>query len=149
MGPDLWGLLSVSMQLKRSRRRPEECASPAGAIPGLTADTSQMDPVASVQDGMFGERYLILTDHKKDSLSTCEGIEGRGKKGFSCIFFLFFLWTFFPTLVCNTQGCFLNYTAVIHNDKVDLAPFATDRGGFCSVSSHCEISPGTFIFQLQ
>lgn len=90
MGPDLWGLLSVSMQLKRSRRRPEECASPAGAIPGLTADTSQMDPVASVQDGMFGERYLILTDHKKDSLSTCEGIEGRGKKGFSCIFFSLF-----------------------------------------------------------
>lgn len=113
MGPDLWGLLSVSMQLKRSRRRPEECASPVGAIPGLTADTSQMDPVASVQDGMFGERYLILTDHKKDSLSTCEGIEGRGKKGFSCIFFLFPLDIFsysslsytrlFPELHCRNS----------------------------------------------
>lgn len=101
------------MQLKRSRRRPEECASPAGAIPGLTADTSQMDPVASVQDGMFGERYLILTDHKKDSLSTCEGIEGRGKKGFSCIFFLFPLDIFsysslsytrlFPELHCRNS----------------------------------------------
>lgn len=50
-GPDLWGLLSVSVQLKRSRGRPEECESPVGAISGLTADTSQMDPVASVQDG--------------------------------------------------------------------------------------------------
>lgn len=39
-GPDLWGLLSVSVQLKRSRRRPEECVGPAGAISGLTADTS-------------------------------------------------------------------------------------------------------------
>lgn len=38
--------------------------SPVGAISGLTADTSQMDPVASVQDGMFGGRYLLLTDHK-------------------------------------------------------------------------------------
>lgn len=63
-GPDLWGLLSVSVQLKRSRRRPEERVSPVGAISRLTADTSQMDPVASVQDGMFGERYLLLTDHK-------------------------------------------------------------------------------------
>lgn len=52
-GPDLLGLLSVSVQLKRSRRRPEECASPVGAISGLTA--SQMDPVASVQDGMIGD----------------------------------------------------------------------------------------------
>lgn len=98
MGPDLWGLLSVSMQLKRSRRRPEECASPAGAIPGLTADTSQMDPMASVQDGMFGERYLILTDHKKDSLSTCEGIEGRGKKAFLAFFFSFSSGHFFLLL---------------------------------------------------
>lgn len=137
LGPDLWGLLSVSVQLKRSHRRPEECASPAGAISGLTADTSQMDPVASVQDSMFGESYLILTDHKKNSLSTC------GAK--ALIFPPPLLWTFF----CHTQGCSLNYKSVIHNDKVDLAPFATDRGEFCSVSSHCEISPGTFIFQLQ
>lgn len=57
-GPDLWGLLSASVRLKRSRRRPEECASPQGAISGLTADTSQMDPVASVQDGVFGERGI-------------------------------------------------------------------------------------------
>lgn len=32
--------------------------SPVGAISGLTADTSQMDLVASVQDGMFGERDI-------------------------------------------------------------------------------------------
>lgn len=63
-GPDLRGLLSVSVQLKRSHRRPEECVSPVGAVSGLTADTSQMDPVASVQGDMFGERYLLLTDHK-------------------------------------------------------------------------------------
>lgn len=50
--------------------------SPAGAISGLTADTSQMDPVASVQGGMFGERdicYLHI-------ISTSQAREG--KKGF-------------------------------------------------------------------
>lgn len=60
----MWGLLTVSVQLKRSHGRPEECVNPRGAISGLTADTSQMDPVASVQDGMFEERYLLLTDQK-------------------------------------------------------------------------------------
>lgn len=67
-GPDLQGLLSVSVKLKRSHRRPEEYASPRGAISGLTADTLQMDPVASVQNSMFRERYLLLTDQKKYSL---------------------------------------------------------------------------------
>lgn len=46
LGPDLCGLLSVSVQLKRSHRKPEEAVSPVGAISGLTADTSQTDPVA-------------------------------------------------------------------------------------------------------
>lgn len=32
--------------------------SPMGAISGLTGDTLQMDPVASVQDGMFGKRDI-------------------------------------------------------------------------------------------
>ena len=73
-GPDLLGLLSVSVQLKRSPRRPKECASPMGAISELTADRSQMDPVASVQDSMFGEGYLLLTDQKKSLL--------KGKKPF-------------------------------------------------------------------
>lgn len=52
-GPDLWGLLSVSVQLKRSHRMHKERVSPVGAISGLTADTSQMDPVASVWNGTF------------------------------------------------------------------------------------------------
>lgn len=112
-GAGLWGLLSVSVKLKRSHRRPEQHVGPVGAISGLTADTSEMDRVASVQ-----EKDLLLTDQKKSSLRRGGG---RGKKPF-----LLFL---------------LNYSSVIHNDKVDLAPFSTDRGGFCSVSSHCEIIP--------
>ena len=77
-GPDLQGLLSVSVKLKRSRRRPEEYVSPPGAISGLTADTLQMDPVASVQRGMFRERYPLLTDQKKYSLR-------EGAKSSSCL----------------------------------------------------------------
>lgn len=110
------GLLSVSVQLKRSHRRPEERVRPVGAISGLTADTSQMDPVASVQ-----EKDLLLTDQKKSLLR-----RRRGGKTFSSPF-------------SHSQGRLLNYSSVIRSDKVDLAPFSTDRGGFCSGSSHCEI----------
>lgn len=49
-------LLSVSLQLKRSRRKPEERVGPAGAISALTADASQMDPVAL----MLGKDILNL-----------------------------------------------------------------------------------------
>lgn len=119
-GPDLWGLLSVSVQLKRSRRRPKERVSPVGAISGLTADTSQMDPVASVQDSVFGERYLLLTDQKKPLLRG----EGRGGQ-----LFLLFSEHIFDSFFSHPQGRFLNYIAVIHNDKVDIVPFSTDGGG--------------------
>lgn len=37
--------------------------------------------------------------------------------------------TFFSSPSLCTQALFLNYTVVIHNDKVDLAPFPTDRVG--------------------
>lgn len=61
--------ISISV-VKRSHRKPEERVSPVGAIFGLTADTSQMDLVALVQNGMFGQRYLLLTirkPHQKNS----------------------------------------------------------------------------------
>lgn len=81
-GADLRGLLSVSVQLKGSHRKPEEHVSPVGTISGLTADTSQMDPVALVQNGMSGERYLLLTigephheHHRRE----------RGKKAFHAL----------------------------------------------------------------
>ena len=77
----MWGLLSVSMQLKRSRRKPEEHVSPVGAISGVTADTSQMDPVASVQHGMFRERYLLLTLRKPHQ----EHLRLEEKIVFSCL----------------------------------------------------------------
>lgn len=59
-GRGVWGggfvaLLSVSLQLKRSRRKPEERVSPAGAVSSLTADASQGDPVALAQSVMFGK----------------------------------------------------------------------------------------------
>lgn len=66
--PDLWGLLSVSVQLKRSRRRPEERASPMGAISGLTADTSQMDPVAS-RTGQRVWREVSVTYRSEETLT--------------------------------------------------------------------------------
>lgn len=123
-GPDLWGLLSVSVQLKRSRRMSEEAVGPVGAIPGLAADTSQMDPVALVQN-MFAEGYRLLHLHRNSALASRAGVMEREKMAFcalpsECL-------TFFSP-PC-TQALFLNYTVVIHNDKVDLAPFLTDRGG--------------------
>lgn len=92
-GPGLWGLLSVSVQLKRSRRRPKERASPVGAISGLTADTSQMDPVASEQDSVFGERYPLRTDQKKPLL--------RGEGG--QLFLLFSEHIFYPLFLSSTR----------------------------------------------
>lgn len=57
------------------------------------------------------------------------------------------MFNFFSSPSLCTQALFLNYTVVIHNDKVDLAPFPTDRGGGgCSLSSNCEIRPATFHF---
>ena len=56
-----------------------------GAISGLTADTSQMDPVAE-QGGMFGERDICyLHIRSKPHLG------GRGKKAFLSehIFYVF------------------------------------------------------------
>ena len=90
-GPDLSGLLSVSVQLKRSRRRPVECVGPMGVISGLTADTSQMDPVASVQDGMFEESDLLLTHHRNTSLSTWPR-----ERVFSCFSFCTYSLLFSP-----------------------------------------------------
>lgn len=53
-------LLSASLQLKGSRRKPEERVSPAGAVSALTADASQGDPVALAQSVMFGEDIFNL-----------------------------------------------------------------------------------------
>lgn len=54
--------------------------SPVGAISGLTADISQMDPVASVQDGVFGERDICYFQTVRKT--------SRGGKGFPCLLFL-------------------------------------------------------------
>lgn len=100
-GPDLWGLLSVSVQLKRSHRKPEERVSPVSAISGLTADTSQMDLVALVQNGMFGERYLLLTIRKPHQ----EHLRLEGKKSFHAFpseYIFYFSLSY-------TQAPFLNY----------------------------------------
>lgn len=123
-GPDLWGLLSVSVQLKRSRRKSEEAVGPVGAISGVAADTSQMDPVTRVRN-MFAEGYWLLHLHRNSAPAYQARITEREKMAFcalpsECLTF------FFPPC---TQALFLNYAVVIHNDKVDLAPFPADRGG--------------------
>lgn len=94
-GPDLWGLLSVSVKLKRSRRRTEERARPVGAIRELTADTSQMEPVASIQGGMFGERYLLLTISKPHR----KHLRLEREKGF----FMLFILNIFSTFLSHTH----------------------------------------------
>lgn len=86
-----------------------------------------MDPVASVQ-----EKDLLLTDQKK----ILNKKKRRGENRFS-------------SPLTHPQGRLLNYSSVIHSAKVDLAPFSTDHGGFCSVSSYCEIIPDAFIFHMQ
>lgn len=54
-------LLSASLQLKRSRRKPEERVSPAGAVSAPTADASQGDPVAlGRKASCFGEDIFNL-----------------------------------------------------------------------------------------
>lgn len=128
----MWGLLSVSVQLKRSRRRPEECVSSRGCY-FWTNCRHITDGSCGIGTGRHVWGEISVTLH---IISTSQAREE--KKGLSCFLSEHIFLSHTPR--------FLNYTAVIHNDKVDLAPFSTDRRGFCSVSSHCEISPGTFHF---
>ena len=72
----MWGLLSVSVQLKRSRRKSEEAVGPVGAISGLAADTSQMDPVTLVQN-MFAEGYRLLHLHRNSALASHARVKER------------------------------------------------------------------------
>lgn len=83
-GPDLWGLLSVSVQLKRSRRKSEEAVGPMGAISGLAADTSQMDPVALVQS-MFAEGYRLPHLHRNSALASQARVMEREKMAFCAL----------------------------------------------------------------
>lgn len=57
-GPDMWSFYQYHCSLKGPVGGLRSVLSPVGAIPGLTADTSQMDPVASVQGGVSGERDI-------------------------------------------------------------------------------------------
>lgn len=94
-GPDLWGLLSVSVQLKRSRRKSKEAVGPVGAISGLAADTSQMDPVALVQN-MFAEGYRLLHLHRNSAPASQARVMEKEKMAFcalpsECLTFFSFL----------------------------------------------------------
>lgn len=105
----MWGLLSVSVQLKRSRRKSEEAVGPVGAISGLAADTSQMDPVALVQN-MFAEGYLLLHLRGNSALASQARLTEREKMAFCALpaecltfFFLSLHTSAFPELRCRNS----------------------------------------------
>lgn len=115
-------LLSVSMQLKRSHRKPEECVSPVSAI-SSTNCRHLADRSYNTGTKHRDLEKISITYYKKSSPRT---FQARGKTGLSCLS----IRIYFLLLSLTHTSPFPELRAVFHNDKVDLAPFSTDRGGF-------------------